>query len=151
MTTRTPSWSGILAAFMFVCAALGFASLGTLVLVYLRHPVPPSYYWVGWVVAFSLAGGFGGGYPPGAAPAKRSGKIYYLLAYFKAAPVWLRGAVVVDGVLLAAMCVRAGYTAILRPGDFNGTMMSENYAVALSFMFFVDALAFAPRARSAGR
>jgi hypothetical protein len=135
-------WSGVLSALMFVCAILGVAALATLAFNYFHHPLEPTFYWVGWVVAFSLATGFGPGHPPDMGPG-RAGKKLYLRAYFRAAPVWLRTAVIAVGTLLAILCARTGYIAIKRPGDFGDNLMSDNFAVALAFLFFVDAMAFA--------
>jgi hypothetical protein len=90
-----------------------------------------------------LAAGFGTRFPPGVAPTKLRSR-FYIRAYLKAAPIWLRIIVIAAGLLLAGMCVRTGYIMLSRPGDFTANMRSENFAAALAFLFFVDALAFTP-------
>jgi hypothetical protein len=147
VTTRTVSWSGIVSAMMVVCLVCGFGSLVTLPLSYFHHPIGTEYYWVGWVVALSLAVGFGTRFPPGVDPTRLRSRSY-IKAYLKAAPVWLRIIVIAAGLLLAAMCLRTGYIMLNRPGDFTANMRSENFAAALAFLFFVDALAFTPFPRS---
>lgn len=143
VTTRTVSWPGIVSAMMVVCLVGGFGSLVTLPLNYFHHPIGTEYYWIGWGVAISLAAGFGTRFPPGVDPTRLRSR-FYIRAYLKAAPIWLRIIVIAAGLLLAVMCSRTGYIMLNRPGDFTANMQSENFAAALAFIFFVDALAFTP-------
>ncbi len=143
LEARPASWSGIYAAMMVVCLTLGFASLATILLSCLGHPPGEDVYWVGWVVAMSLAVGFGARFPPGVDTARIRSR-FYIKAYLKVAPLWLRILLLAAGLLLAIMCVRTGYIALYRPGAFNGTILTDNYAAAVAFIFFVDALAFFP-------
>ena len=131
-------WQGMSLA----CSLLGILSLLLYFASLLGLVFSPTLYSVVFVFAFALCigSGFGGVSGSGAA-AKKSGT---WVGRFKAAPLWMRLAILIIGSILVFVCVRTVYVTLTHPALYSTAVGSTNLAAVGSFLFFVDALAFRP-------
>ncbi len=134
--------SGIWRGASIACVLLATASLSLYAASLVGYFLSPVVYSVDFVFAFALGvgSGFGGVSSSGTAGVRSTG----WLDRFKAAPLWMQLAILLTGALLAFVCVRTGYGALVDPSLYSSTVGSANLAAVASFLFFVDALAFRP-------
>ena len=131
-------WQGASAA----CVLLAIASLSLYAVSLVGFFFNPVVYSVAFVFAFALGVGSGfGAISKGGTSGAGSGG---WTQRFKAAPLWMRLAILATGTILVFVCVRTGYVTLTHPALYSTVVGSTNLAAVGSFLFFVDALAFRP-------